>query len=462
MAPLSNSRRGPDDTGRMVIAMVALLVVAFLFGGASRTNVLRVALVELAALPLIVLAGLAMLRSEAWQRHRFALSIAGLAAAIPLLQLIPLPAFVWTALPGREPLVQALEVTGVAPGWGVISLTPDFTWRAFLALLPPLAMFAATLLTPHALRRKLVWLVLALSLAAILLATAQVATSNEALYPYSWTDPGLAVGFFANRNHMAALCNSTLPFAAALAASGLVRDRSRQADLTLGLGIAFVALAIIAVGAIRSRAGIGIVGPSLVAGLLAAWVGSGRGRLDLRTVAMAGFGIVAIGVVATFGLGPIIERFESLPSREGRFEEWPYVIDAAQTYLPLGSGLGSFNSVYRSVEALEVLSPYYFNNAHNDFLEIWLETGWLGIGLLIAFFVWFGRRGWAAWRGGPSPARNMERAATIAIVVILAHSTVDYPLRTELMMVWFALCCGILELAARSATDEREDRTHRA
>ena len=39
----------------------------------------------------------------------------------------------------------ALEIAGVEPGWGVISLTPDRTWSSALALVPPAAFFLATL-----------------------------------------------------------------------------------------------------------------------------------------------------------------------------------------------------------------------------------------------------------------------------------------------------------------------------
>ncbi len=57
--------------------------------------------------------------------------------------------------------------------------------------------------------------------------------------------------------------------------------------------------------------------------------------------------------------------------------------EAAQSYLPVGSGLGSFDPVYRSVEPLERLDATFFNQAHNDYLEIWLETGWIGAGLTV-------------------------------------------------------------------------------
>jgi hypothetical protein len=53
----------------------------------------------------------------------------------------------------------------------------------------------------------------------------------------------------------------------------------------------------------------------------------------------------------------------SAETPEPRFERWPRIAEAAQTYLPLGSGIGSFDAVYRSVEPLEELDSTFFNQA---------------------------------------------------------------------------------------------------
>jgi O-antigen ligase len=149
-------------------------------------------------------------------------------------------------------------------------------------------------------------------------------------------------------------------------------------------------------------------------------------------------------------LPPILERFDTENQLEGRSNRWPLVAETAQTYLPLGSGIGSFDAVYRSVEPLEELDSTFFNQAHNEYLETWLETGWLGIALILGFFVWYLRRTWAAWTGPPSREGDLQRAASIGIGVLILHSAGDYPLRTVSLAVVFALCCGLLELARRT------------
>jgi O-antigen ligase len=211
----------------------------------------------------------------------------------------------------------------------------------------------------------------------------------------------------------------------------------------------FAGLVVVALAAIRSRTGIALFAPVILASLLAAWIAAGRGRPGPGLLVFMGTVGAALTAVAIFALPPILERFGSQDATEARFERWPLIAEAAQTYLPLGSGTGSFDAVYRSVEPLAELDDTFFNQAHNDYLETWLETGWLGIGLLLAFLVWYFRRSLSAWRAPPSREGDLQRAASIGVGVLLLHSVADYPLRTVTLAVMFALCCGLLELAGR-------------
>lgn len=450
-------RLGQQDG--VAIAALVLLAFSLVLGGASRQHELRLALVELSALPLMALALLALLKQGETSAHRFGLWLAAAAAALPLSQLIPLPPAVWTALPGRDQLVLALDVTGVPAGWLPLTFTPDKTWRSFLALLPPLAMFLGVLAIRAEAHLRLVYALLAGIVVSILLGAAQLASGGERLYPWATTDAGAVTGFFANRNHLASLCLVGIPFATVLGAAALRRGSAR---LPLWLAVLYIALAAVALGVIRSRTGVVLFAPVLGASLLAAWVAAGRGRPRPLLLGLVGGAAIAVAAVGAFAAAPLLARFDPGGAPEGRFENWPVVAEAAETHLPFGSGLGSFDAVYRSVEPLERLDPTYFNQAHNDYLETWLEAGWLGAALVLAFFMWFFRRLWTAWRSGVSTQRDLQRASTIAIGAILLHSAVDYPLRTAAMATVFALCCGLLEMSVRAdARMSREGRGHR-
>ena len=207
----------------VAIAAAILLALSFVFGGASREHALRLALVELAALPLLVLSANRLIRTGLWREHRFALGLLGLIAAIPLIQLIPLPPFLWTALPGRADMVLALQLAGIQPGWAPITATPDLTWQSVLALLPPAAMFMAVLGASHAQTARMMWFYLAGAVVAVLLGAAQLASGGTQLYLWATTAAGSVTGFFANRNHLATLLLSCLPFAAVFGAAVLRR-----------------------------------------------------------------------------------------------------------------------------------------------------------------------------------------------------------------------------------------------
>ena len=433
----------------VAVAALVLLTWAIVFGGASRVHEFRLALVELAALPVAVAAGFALLKPIDLARHRLAFIIVACTAALPLLQLLPLPPAIWSSLPGRDQEALALEVVGLSQGWLPISLTPDRTWRSFLAVLPPLAMFLALVAVRPQSPRIMVPALLILTLLSICLGAAQMASGGVALYPWATTGPGSMTGFFANRNHLATLCLLSVPFAAVWGASALRRG-GPEARVRLWLSAVYVALVVIAIAVIRSRAGVVLIGPVLGASLLAVWVAAGRGAPRPALLALVGGVGLALAAVGVLALAPLLDRFDTQGAREGRFENWPLVMEAANTHLPLGSGLGSFDAVFRSVEPLESLDPTFFNQAHNDYIESWLETGWFGPALLVAFLIWFGRRSWTAWRADATRARDLQRAATIAIGVVLVHSAVDYPIRTAAIATVFALCCGLLELAVRS------------
>lgn len=436
-------RSSSSQQDRVALAASVLLVFAFLLGGASRQHELRLALVELVALPLLVMATW-FLWGRTLPQGRFGLGIAAAIVAVPLIQLVPLPPALWTRLPSHAQSELALQVIGATPAWVPLSLSPDRTWASFLALLPPVAMFLGIMAIRPDTILRLVQLLVLLTAAAVLLGMGQILTGDKSLYLWATTDAGNVVGFLANRNHMATLCLVSLPFAITMAGHAM-RHNDARSRTTVWVALAFTTVIIFAMAAIRSRTGLVLLGPVLAVSILAGWIAAGRGRPKPVFMGLVGVTGIALVACAVLAINPILERFDATGAKEGRFENWPLIAETTNTYLPLGSGLGSFDAVFRSVEPLARLDPTFFNQAHNDYLETWLETGWLGAAIIIAFMVWFFRRSWAIWKTRSAPYWDTQRAATIAIGVMLLHSFVDYPLRTATMATVFALCCGLLE-----------------
>ena len=64
---------------------------------------------------------------------------------------------------------------------------------------------------------------------------------------------------------------------------------------------------------------------------------------------------------------------------------------------------------YRAWEPLDLMGPNFINHAHNDYLELWLETGWLAPPILAAFFLWLGRASLKAWLGPATQSAALAR-----------------------------------------------------
>ncbi|MHB8530131.1 MAG: O-antigen ligase family protein [Caulobacteraceae bacterium] len=425
------------------LAAMALAASSATLGGASRDNPLRQSAVEIASLPLLYLAVRGLSRRLPPRATRLPLILAALIVALPLLQLIPLPSAVWLRLPGAGVKASVLRAAGLSPGVSPISLDPFATLGCLLALAPPMAMFLAALQTDISERRRLAGLWLFVAAFGLLLGAAQLASPRPGLfYPYQETNYGSLVGFFANRNHEAAMLVALIPFAALFASE-------TRPSLGRAAARAFIALAIVGLGVVRSRAGVLLAGVALLVSVALVWVSSRRdhgfrGRLGILIVAAA----AGVAAVAFFGLGPILIRFQAGAPAEVRFEAWPYVARAAMEHMPFGAGVGAFDRVFRQAEPLALLGPKFLNHAHNDFLEIWLETGLLGATLLVTFAWWFGCRAWRVWMGPQDREWGFARSASVAASLILAASLVDYPLRTEALATFFAFCCGALALEA--------------
>lgn len=417
---------------------IVLLAFSFVFGGGSRQHAVPLGLVELAAVPLLCLVGHRLAVTGEWARRKSVLALIGAMVALPLIQLIPLPPELWTRLPGREDMVLALTVLETPAGWSPLSLTPDATRGAALALLPPLAMFLAVVQAPTAQREGLAALYVVVAVIAVAVGVVQMIV-GEGFHPYSTTQAGSMTGLFANRNHLATLVLMTLPLAAALAAGA----ESRQGRSWWMFGL-YALMAVIAIGLIRSRMGVILAGPVLLTSVLIAWKGGETQRLGLRLIGLMAGAAAAVALVAGLGLAPILDRFDGAGT-DARFDYWPTVIETASRFQPVGAGMGSFDPVYRSVEPLEELTDTFLNQAHNDYLEIWLEGGVPAVLILIGLSVWIVRAGLKALRQGRSRRDwPLAPAALVAILAVAAHSGFDYPLRTPTLAVLFAFCLASL------------------
>jgi O-antigen ligase len=379
-----------------------------------------------------------------------------------------LPPALWRALPGHAPLAEALAMAGVPAGWMPISVVPNATASSVLSLLPPLAVFCCAVLLDARERRLLIVLFVALAVASAFLGLLQISQGpSSALRFFAVTNPTEAVGFFANRNHFAALLYAALPFAAvfALDAGAMVRPGRSRVSVDPGSVVPVTAsllafLILLAAEAMAgSRAGMALTMACLLG--IGAMMFVDRRRVLTRTPARAFLvAVTVVGVVVLqFGLYRMLQTFAADPLDDARMQFLRNTAAAANAYMPFGAGMGTFVPVYQMFEKPADMFAQYINHAHDDVAELWLEAGVFGIAVFGAFLFWFLARAVRVWRGAAFAARDLDRAlaraATLAIALVAAHSLLDYPLRTAAMMAVLAVACAMIIEPVKAARPAR-------
>lgn len=468
---------------------VAALAGSLLLGGGTRSGLLSDVILQLACLPVLIYSlgqtfvprrvnvatdiifapsrpspaanisiGLPPPHTDN-RRLALCLLLIALSCLLPMLQITPLPQSWWAALPGRGLVRAAFDYIALPlPDWMALSIAPHATWQSLLALIPPLAVFFTVIQLSSAHRRRLSVIVLAIAVTSVFVGLAQLAQGpGSRLRFYAITNETEAVGFFANRNHFAALLYCAILVAAAWALE-LTRSfemlrperRFEAANILPLLAVFTVLVALLAAqSTTRSRAGLGLTIIAVIGGFALAFPERRRtkssgmsGRILVGTIGIAVFMAIQLSLYR------ILERFATDPMADPRVVMARNTIAAAKSFMPFGSGVGTFVPVYAAFEKpQDVLSGVYVNRAHNDFLEVWLETGVFGPAIFVLFLLWFLARSFRVWRPtnpGRSIDHSLTRAATLIILLLIAHSTTDYPLRTGGLMAVFAFAAAML------------------
>jgi O-antigen ligase len=420
--------------------------VIVMAGGASRADALGQAIVRAAAAAALIAAALLAHRPTE-RMPRSALALLAAAAALALLQLIPLPPALWVALPGHAMLQQA--VVGNQP-WRPLSIEPGATVNAVMSLFVPAAVLLLTAAIRRSERERTVTVMLTLIGASALLGLIQF-SGGSFNSPLINDSPGEVSAFFANRNHFALL----LAFGCLLApiwGTWIEHHLSWRLPLAIGMVILFLLL-ILASG---SRAG-------LVIGLLAMAIGLAMARQRTRrlrrrlprwvepTIAVTIVAVIAAFVIASLASGRAqsVERLLAMNAAgDMRTRGLPTVVEAARAYFPAGAGFGSFDTVFRIHEPFELLKPTYFNHAHNDYLELLIDGGLPALLLLLASLGWWIVTSMKVWRREPSSKVVLGRAGSGLILLLVLASAFDYPARTPMIMAITMLAAAWLEWGA--------------
>ena len=454
--------RAADPGAVLLYGLVALLTFAPLFRAGNRP--LPLLIMELAALALLVWR-LWSPPPEGQPLSRPAWIFLTLLFLSPLVQLLSVPLSAWADLPGRAFYADALRQTsdGAGLGWRAVSLIPTATESAWLALLPPLAVFLAAihLSNQHLLRLVLVFL--AIATVEALLGLIQYGDGANSVFRFSNTLMGdSASGTYVNRNHLAGLLEMALPVGLALLAATVGHGRpsparggrgrrrrtfrqwlARFSVARINQAALFGAAAIaILLGLIftHSRTGVGMAMLGiLLCTLMFSYRLGGRNAYGL----MGTFTTVGVGLASLIGLVSVLSRFTVDPLEDSRWTIFNATVQAIGEFFPLGSGPGTFEAVMRRFHPAG-FPGVTINHAHNDYLEWLLEFGLIAAVLIVAWLLFYVHQWWRVWKGGEwALFRFAQVGAGIALWLMLLHSLVDFNLRIPANAVFTAFLAAV-------------------
>jgi O-antigen ligase len=380
--------------------------------------------------------------------------------AATMLLCLPLPTqFLSYLSPLRfQTLTTARVLLDSPPSWQTLSYSPQvaLSWWVFLFSLCLFFVVVQGLCAEPKTLKRIVCVMMGVAVieAVYGLIQALVPALGVLWVDYVQAYMGDARGTFINRNHFAGFLEMIWPLALGftLAQGGwgqgytlkkiLASERlNRQALLSLGIVILLLALLFS-----RSRAGIA----GALVGFLSFFMlaRSGIKGMSVYTWLLLGGIFVMLAIYSMkIGIGPIAERFLKLSTGDSRLDYWrdslPIVMDH-----PLGIGLRNFEKVFAVYNVSNLSDRIVVDYAHNDYLQLLIETGWIGfLALLSGFLMFMAKSAYRIKRLNfqKDPMRFFLATGAFSGLVSMAfHSFFDFNLQIPANCVYFVTLMAIL------------------
>ncbi|MGI9319006.1 MAG: O-antigen ligase family protein [bacterium] len=255
-------------------------------------------------------------------------------------------------------------------------------------------------------------------------------------------------GSFANRNFYANLVAMSSGFALVWV---LVRPANRNSTKSARLDSTLSVSALVSVFLVILFSGILLSGSRSAllsfagATVLVVVLAAVNTRLRLRPIGL--ILICTISVVLA-GTQLLSQRFSQLEfEASDRLEQWRATIDLASGSIVTGFGAGTYETVFRSRKVGE-LGPMTYNHAHNDYLELALEQGAVGlllVGLVLLFVVWVSVS--RLQRSRSLQRKRLILTGLFGVSAICFHALVDFPFQVP-ANVWIFISMLAITISA--------------
>jgi O-antigen ligase len=397
--------------------------------------------------------------SRLWQPPKIFIFTVGLFFVVTLFQSLPLPESVLSLLsPFRyRILAQSRAIIGNPDDLATLSYDPltSLAWWLFLlGLFLFFLVFRKTFISDRNLK-ILIWILMGVAFLEAIYGIIQALVPSLGVL---WVDYiksylGDARGTYINRNHFAGFMEMMLPLGLAytlamgswqkkISLKALISSDRPNFQFLLSIGLIVMALALLLS---KSRAGIfgGVIGFLTFALLMR----SSSGELPRSFWIVIS---VIVGMVSFYslkiGIDPVLERFLRIGKDTSRLDIWRDSLTMIKDH-PLGIGLDVFKQVF-PVYNVSNFSDTRFNYLHNDYLQLLVETGWIGfLALMGGFYIFLVKSVFKIrhMRLKSDPLRFfLSIGALSGLVSIAFHSFFDFNLHMPANCVYFVMLIGIV------------------
>ena len=169
-------------------------------------------------------------------------------------------------------------------------------------------------------------------------------------------------------------------------------------------------------------------------------------RIAVRRLSIYSMGLLAVAMV---GKGMLNQRISQIPfDATDRIEQWKVTLDVAAGSIFTGYGAGTYESAFRTRTSGD-LSPMTYSHAHNDYLELIIEQGVLGLLIVsaaVSYVLWTSLL--KMHRSRSLTRKKLILSGMFGVFAICLHAIVDSPFQVP-ANAWFFV--ALLSIAFASS-----------
>lgn len=352
------------------------------------------------------------------------------------MQIVPLPRSILLFLSPKA--LESYLFTGFSENISVsLSLNRHATYTELIKLIALIMVFVSTIIYAKS-EKKITFiinLILIMGFITALYSIIQGYAFPGYVYGRKFSAP---YGTFVNRDHFGGFMGMLVPLA--MSQIFISREMSKKILFVfISAVIASASVLSLSRGAVISL----LISIILFTLLLFIFARNKRNNLFFYV----SFILLLSGLAFWLDWGPSIERFQGFVDLEGgvldpRLDIWEDSIPLAKDFKLFGVGLGNYRYVFPAYQKRYIYK--FWRHAHNEYLEMLIDTGLIGMIFLASFFIIFYLKAFIVlvrFKGG---GKYHIIGLISSSAYFFMHIWVEFLYRVTAIPLYFAVICGTL------------------